>query len=115
VINQRTTKEKEKMVSQIIQLGSAAEHLKDIMRLAIVGKNDTENAEASKKVINYIELNFETNLKYLLKLMHADKNKESTTSLDNVDTIETMYDTSKLEVRAQNFKKFRESTKILMQ
>ena len=45
----------------------------------------------------------------------GDKNKQSTSSLDNPASLETLYDSSKLDVRAQNFKKFRESTKVLMQ
>ena len=58
-------------MSQVLQLGSVATHMKDMIRLAQVGINDKSNQENSDKITEYIETNFEGTVKNLVKIIQG--------------------------------------------
>lgn len=52
-----------------MQLGSAATHLKDLIRLAELGtQNEDHQSPQQNKIINYVELNLENTVKNILRL-----------------------------------------------
>lgn len=59
-------------MSQVLQLGSVATHMKDMIRLAQVGINDKSNQENSDKITEYIETNFEGTVKNLVKIIQGN-------------------------------------------
>lgn len=60
-------------MSQVLQLGSVATHMKDMIRLAQVGMNDKENQENSNKITEYVETNFEGTVKNLVKIIQGNE------------------------------------------
>ena len=56
-----------------MQLGSAATHLKDLIRLAELGtQNEDHQSPQQNKIINYVELNVENTVKNILRLTQGE-------------------------------------------
>jgi len=128
----------EKVYASILQLGSVAEHLKDLVGLAKLDQFKS-NAE---HIQEYIECNLENTIFQLIKTLHQSSitARESTNqklvhkgtlqrphqdySVEHVDSESTFegdmtlknlkFDPEKINVRANNFKKFRQSTQDLI-
>lgn len=56
-------------MSQVLQLGSVASHLKDMMKLGQVGIKDKTQKENYDKISDYIDSNFEGTVKNLIKII----------------------------------------------
>lgn len=121
----------EKIYAQVLQLASVAEHLKDLVGLAKLDefKSNTDQIQ------NYIESNFQNSIYLLIKMLDENKfetskdqkhkvnhnSKNVNDKDDSESTIEASvynknlkFDSEKIKTRANNFKKFRESTTNLI-
>lgn len=120
----------EKVYAQVLQLRSVAEHLKDLVGLA---KLD-EYKSNTDQIQEYIESNFENSVLQLIKVLHEGNVKtskessrcgkskfgtyereESESTLEGNLTFNNLkFDPEKINTRANNFKKFRQSTTDLI-
>lgn len=120
----------EKVYAHVLQLGSVAEHLKDLIGLA---KLDEYKSNADQ-IQEYIESNFENSVHQLLKVLHEGNVKNGTEGTrflagraahqertDSESTLEggvsfkhLKFDPEKINTRANNFKKYRQSTSDLI-
>jgi hypothetical protein len=67
----------DKIYGQILQLGSVASHLKDLVRLAEI----ESRTGISSKINDYIEMNLESSVRNMTKLVHQLNPK-----MDHVDS-----------------------------
>lgn len=57
-------KQTEKVFAQVLQLGSVASHLKDMVKLSYIEKDPKKNQDL---IYEYVEMNFENTVKNLVK------------------------------------------------
>lgn len=122
----------EKVYAQVLQLGSAAEHLKDLVALA---KLDQYKCNVDQ-IVDYIESNLENTVYTLVKALNTSAQKadaelvaavsgklalarSSVADSESTGTYEpslrnVKFESEKLNVRSNNFKKFRQSTQDLI-
>lgn len=107
----------EKIVSELLQLSSVASHLKDMVRLGKI--NDKALAQQNdQKIVAYMEDNLETLIHSALHHLGAKNflgSSLETTEEKTPNSNDDLFLAEKLKVRAQNFKKFRQSTTQLIQ
>lgn len=105
-------KNRDKVTSQLLQLSSVASHLKDMVKLGKI--QDTGLARQNEeRVVEYIQENLEGMLDHCLHLLGFRNSHERSDSVEN--SCDDEYVTPQLKTRAQNFKKFRQSTQLLIQ
>ena len=74
--DQKKIRNYEKVMSQVLQLGSVGTHMKDMIRLAKVCMNDKEHQGNANKIIEYIDTNFEGTVRNLVKIIQGNEKQQ---------------------------------------